>query len=385
MRESYDLLLKGGTVVDPSQDLYQPCDVAFRDGRVAAVAADLPIEAAEEVIDVTGNLVTPGLIDIHGHFFYRGWPGAVEPDVACLPAGVTTAVDAGSTGWGNYPALQEYVLRPSSTRLFAFVHLCATGLTSLTARIGELHNLAFAQIDQAIRCIGDNPEHVLGVKVRIDHRATGEVNATPALEMARQVADATQSRMMVHVSNTPLPLVRIFNFMRPGDIATHILNGHEHGVLDGNGRIRPEVHEARARGITLDIGHAGVHFDLNVARASVSQEFWPDTLSTDIHTPPPDRVVYDLLGVMSTFLALEMPLPAVISSVTDRAAAAIGRSGAFGTLRVGSAGDAAVLELQEGDFTFVDAAGHQIRAGRRLSALLTVKAGQRWRSAATQL
>jgi len=375
----YDLLLKGGEVIDPSQALQQRCDVAFCDGRVAAMAADLPIETAQEVIDVTGLLVTPGLIDIHGHFFYRGWPGAVDPDQACLPAGVTSAVDAGSTGWGNYPALREYVLQQSHTRLYAFVHLCATGLTSLTARVGELQNLAFAQIDQAIRCIGDHPDNVLGVKVRIDSRATGEANALPALAMARQVADATQSQMMVHVSNTPLPLIRLFDYMRPGDIATHILNGHAHGILDGNGRIRPEVHEARARGIILDVGHAGVHFDLNVGRAAVSQSFWPDTLSTDIHTPPPDRVVYDLLGVMSTFLALDMPLAAVISTVTKQAAAAIGKSNELGTLRVGSAGDAAVLELQEGDFTFVDAAGNQIQARQRLTALLTIKDGQRWR------
>jgi dihydroorotase len=379
MTQAYDLLLKGGTVIDPAQDLQQRCDVAFRNGRVAALAPDLPMAAAREVIDVSGNLVTPGLIDVHGHFFYRGWPGAVEADVACLPVGVTTAVDAGSTGWGNFPALREYIIRPSQTRLYAFVHLCAIGLTSLTVRIGELQNLAFAQVDQAIRCIAENRDQVLGVKVRIDHRATGEAHAIPALTMARQVADATRAQMMVHVSNTPVPLVRIFDFMRPGDIATHILNGHAHGILDGNGRIRPEVHEARARGIILDVGHAGVHFDLKVGRAAVAQDFWPDTLSTDIHTPPPERVVYDLLGVMSTFLALEMPLPAVISSVTDKAAAAIRKSGELGTLRVGSAGDAAVLELQEGAFTFVDAAGNQVPAGQRLSGLLTVKDGRRWR------
>jgi dihydroorotase len=379
MTEAYDLLLKGGTVIDPSQELQQRCDIAFRQGRVAALAPELSVTAAREVIDVSGHLVTPGLIDVHGHFFYRGWPGAVEADMACLPAGVTTAVDAGSTGWGNFPALREYIVRPAHTRLYAFVHLCATGLTSLTVRIGELQDLAFAQVDQAVRCIAENRDHVLGVKVRIDHRATGEANAIPALTMARQVADATQAQMMVHVSNTPVPLVRIFDFMRPGDIATHILNGHAHGILDGNGRIRPEVHEARVRGIVLDVGHAGVHFDLNVGRAAVAQNFWPDTLSTDIHTPPPERVVYDLLGVMSTFLALEMPLPAVISSVTDKAAAAIGKSGELGTLQVGSAGDAAVLEVQEGAFTFVDAAGNQVPAGQRLAAVLTVKDGQRWR------
>jgi dihydroorotase len=379
MAELYDLLLKGGDVIDPAQGLHQRCDVAFRHGRVAALAPELPAETAQDVIDVKGYLIMPGLIDIHGHFYYRAWPGAVDPDAACLPAGVTTAVDAGSAGWGNYPALRAYIIEPCHTRIYAFVHLCATGLTSLTARIGELQNLAFAQVDQAVRCIAENRDNVLGVKVRIDHRATGEANALPALEMARQVADETQSQMMVHVSGSPLPLVRIFDFMQPGDVATHVLNGHANGILDGNGRIRPEVREARQRGIILDVGHAGVHFDLNVGRAAISQAFWPDTLSTDIHTPPPDRVVYDLLGVMSTFLALEMPLEDVVASVTSKAAAAIGKSGELGTLQVGSAGDAAVLDLRQGDFTFVDAAGHRVQAGQRLTSVLTVKDGQRWR------
>lgn len=379
MNLQYDLLLTGGEVIDPSQGLRQHCDIAFHHGRVAALAPHLPLEAAQEVIDVTGHLVTPGLIDIHGHFYYKGWPGAVEPDVACLPGGVTTAVDAGSTGWGNFAALRDYIMRASRTRLYAFVHLCATGLTSLTARIGELQNLDFAQVDQAIRCIMEHPQEVLGVKVRIDHRATGEANALPALAMARKVADETGKRMMVHVSGTPVPLVRIFDFLRPGDIATHILNGNPNNILDGNGRIYDAIREGRARGIVLDVGHAGVHFDLNVGRAAVSQNFWPDTLSTDIHNPPPGRVVYDLLGVMSTFLALEMPLEAVIASVTSNAAKAIGAERELGTLRVGSIGDAAVLELQQGAYTFVDAVGNQVQAGQQLTSLLTIKDGRRWR------
>ena len=382
MADAYDLLLKGGEVIDPSQNLHRRCDVAFRDGRVAAIESDIAAESAEEVIDVSGYLVTPGLMDIHGHFFHRGWPGAVDPDAACLPSGVTTGVDAGSTGWGNYQALKTYVVDDSDTQIYAFVHLAATGLTSLTARIGELQNLAFAQIDQAIQCIDENRGDVLGIKVRIDHRATGEANALPALEMAREVADATRSKMMVHVSGTPIPLVRILDFMRPGDIATHILNGHAHNVLDGNGRIRPEVREARERGVILDVGHAGVHFDLNVARAAVSQSFWPNTLSTDIHTPPPGRLVYDLLGVMSTFLALDMPLDGVIASVTSNAAAAIDQSDELGTLRVGSVGDAAVLDLQEGEFTFVDAARNEVQSRRQFAAVLTVKDGKRWRQPA---
>src|SRR5262249_27839183 len=160
----------------------QRCDVAFRDGRVAALAPDLPSTAAQSVIDVSGHLETPGLIDIHGHFFYRGWLGAVNPDTACLPSGVTSAVDAGSPGRGNDPALLLYIVQHADTRQYAVVHLCATGLTSLTVRIGQLQDIASAQVDQAMRCIADNPEHVLCVKVRIDHRATGATNAIPGLE-----------------------------------------------------------------------------------------------------------------------------------------------------------------------------------------------------------
>ncbi|GIX49517.1 MAG: dihydroorotase [Candidatus Tectimicrobiota bacterium] len=379
MAEPYDLLLTGGEVLDPSQDLHRRCDVAFAQGRVAALAPSLPLDSAREVIDVSGYLVTPGLIDLHGHFFYRGWPGAVAPDAACLTAGVTTAVDAGSTGWGNYPALEAYVMRAAQTRLYAFVHLCAIGLVSLTARVGELHNLAFAQVEQAIACIEEHRERVLGVKVRIDHRATGADNALPALAMARQVAEATGTRMMVHVSGSPVPLATLFAAMRPGDIATHIFHGHPHGVLDADGRLRPEVRQAQEQGIYLDVGHAGVHIDLTVARAALAQGCWPNTLSTDIHQPPPGRVVYDLPGVMSTFLALGMPLAAVVASVTCNAAAALGQAHELGTLRVGSVGDAAVFALQEGEFTFVDAAGNRVQGSQRLVPLLTVKGGRRWR------
>jgi dihydroorotase len=191
MAGTYDLLLKGGEVIDPSQALYRHCDVAFRDGRVAAIESDIAAATAEEVIDVSGFLVTPGLMDIHGHFFHRGWPGAVDPDIACLPSGVTTGVDAGSTGWGNYQALKTYIVDPSDTQIFAFVHIAATGLTSLTARIGELQNLAFAQIDQAIQCIDENRGDVLGIKVRIDHRATG---SPVALHRARSAGQRVAPR-----------------------------------------------------------------------------------------------------------------------------------------------------------------------------------------------
>jgi dihydroorotase len=373
----FDLLLRGGTVLDPGRGLHAPMDVAFAGGRVAAVALRLDGGAAE-VIDVTGKLVAPGLIDLHGHFFYRGQPLFVDPDVICLPTGVTTCVDAGSTGWATYAGFREHVIARAETRVFAFLHLAATGLMSLAAGVGELQDFRFAQEDRTRDAFARFPE-LLGVKVRIQQMATGEANALPALEMARRIVDATGTRLMVHVSGTPVPIEAILQRLGPGDIATHIFNGYEHGILDERGRVRGAVREAATRGVVLDVAHAGVHCDLEVARAAIAQGLPPTTLSTDMVRPLVARRAYDLLGVMSAFLALGMSLDDVIRAVTDAPARAIGQEGRLGALTPGAAGDAAVLDLEDGDFTFGDSAGHELKTRQRFVPVLTVRRGARWR------
>lgn len=372
----FDLILRGGTVVDPGRNAHGRMDVAFAGDRVAAVAPELRGTGAD-VVDVTGKLVTPGLIDLHGHFFHRGQPLFVDPDAVCLPTGVTTCVDAGSAGWATYAGFREHVIARAQTRVFAFLHLATTGLMSLAAGVGELQDFRFAQEDRTRDAFARFPE-LLGVKVRIQHMATGVHNALPALEMARRIADATGTRLMVHISGTPIPIEAILERLGPGDIATHIFNGYEHGILDERGRVRPAVREAAARGVTLDVAHAGVHFDVEVARAALEQGLLPTTLSTDMVRPQVARNLCDLLGVMSTFLALGMPLDAVVRAVTDAPARAIGQAGMLGVLAPGAAGDAAVLDISEGDFTFGDAAGHELKARRRFVPVLTVRAGRRW-------
>jgi len=376
MMIKYELLLKNGEVIDPGDKRRGRYDVAFTNGVVAAVGENIPAEEARETIDVSGKLVTPGLIDAHGHFFYGYQPRFGHPDDFCLPTGVTSAVDAGSAGCSVFPALRDQVMRQCATRLFAFVHLSANGLNKETTNQGELMDMTLINVDQTVRCIRDNPEGVVGLKVRIDDSALKPENALPALELAREAANQAECRIMVHVSRSPIPLSQILSFLRAGDIVTHPFHGSANGPLDAKGRVRSEVLAARSRGIIFDSGCAKVHLDLNVCRAFLEQGVLPDTISTDGSRLERS---YSLPEVMSMFLELGMPLEQVVAATTQNAAAAIGRTAELGSLRVGGVGDAAVLELEEGDFAFDDRAGNVLKSRRRLAPVLTVKNGARWR------
>jgi dihydroorotase len=376
MTIKYDLLLKNGEVIDPGDKRRGRYDIGFTNGVVATVGDNIPAEEARETIDVSGKLVTPGLIDTHGHFFYGYQPRFGHPDDFCLPTGVTTAVDAGSAGCSVFPALRDDVMRQCATRLFAFVHLSANGLNKETTNQGELMDMSLINVDQTVRCIRDNPERVVGLKVRIDDSALKPENALPALELAREAANQAGCRIMVHVSRSPIPLSQILGFLRAGDIVTHPFHGSANGPLDAKGRVRSEVLEARSRGIVFDSGCAKVHLDLKVCRAFLEQGVLPDTISTDGSRL--DRS-YTLPEVMSMFLELGMPLEQVVAATTQNPAAAIGRDSELGSLRVGVVGDAAVLELEAGDFAFDDRAGNVLKCRRRLAPVLTVKSGSRWR------
>jgi dihydroorotase len=376
MTIKYELLLKNGEVIDPGEKRRGRYDIGFSNGVVAAVAENIPAEEARETIDVSGKLITPGLIDAHGHFFYGYQPRFGHPDDFCLPTGVTTAVDAGSAGCAVFPALRDDVMRRCATRLFAFVHLSANGLNKETTNRGELMDMSLVNVDQTVRCIRDNPGGVVGLKVRIDDSALNPENAVPALELAREAANQAGCRIMVHVSRSPIPLSQILSFLRAGDIVTHPFHGSANGPLDAQGRVRSEVLQARSHGILFDSGCAKVHLDFNVCRGFLDQGVLPDTISTDGSRL--DRS-YSLPEVMSMFLELGMPLEQVIAATTQNAAAAIGRGAELGSLRVGAAGDAAVLELEDGDFAFDDRAGNVLKSRRRLAPVLTVRSGRRWK------
>jgi len=379
MPPRWDLLIRGGTLIDPAQGLSARRDVALQGGRVAAVAETLASADAGEVVDAAGALVTPGLIDLHAHVYDGALPIGMHADRAALVNGVTTVVDAGSAGWMTFAGLRDYVIPTYRTRVYAFLHISATGLATVRV-VPELGDIRFAQVEEAVRVIGENRDLILGVKVRIAHGGTGkgdQANAREALRRARQAADQARVGLMVHVSDTPIPLPEIFERLRPGDIATHIFNGNAERVLGPDGRVRPEVRAAAERGVVLDVGHASVHCDVKVAERALAEGLRPTTLSTDLHKPPSGRIVYHLRGLMSKFLALGLGLEEVVASVTSRPAAALGKSAELGSLAPGMVGDAVVLDLEEGQFAYIDGAGNTVRASRRFRARHVIRGGRR--------
>ena len=387
MGEQYDLILKGGTVLDPSEHLQGSFDVAFKNGKVAAVANDIGDVGNTQVVNAQGKLVVPGLIDLHGHYAYNISPGRADPDPTNLPIGITTAIDAGSTGWMTFPGFRHYVIDKVKTRLLAFLHLSSIGTIPGNIQIPDLEDFRYARSAEAIKCIEENRDVLLGVKVRLTPNGTTLKNAVPALKMAREIADQTGTLIMVHVMESPIPLSEVFGYLKPGDIVTHVFHGDTHNVLDETGQIRPETWEAYKKGIIFDTACFAKHFAIPICRKAVEEGMLPHTISTDKVgcCPPAPALIrycapyppknYDLLEIMSIFLGLGMSLVDVISAVTSNSASVIRRTD-LGTLRVGATGDAAILNLKKGNFTYPDMLGDEITTEQCFAPVATVKDGQ---------
>lgn len=372
---TYDLVLNGGTLLDPAQGINDRRDVAFKDGLVAQVAERIDPASGATAIDISGKLITPGLIDLHGHFYHGGNATAVHPDQICLSSGTTTGVDAGSAGFQNFLAMRDYVFPAHRTRLLAFLHIGGVGLALNRLLGGGLHDMRIIDVDQTADAIKDNPGFCFGVKVRMHVNAVAYWNAHQAMKSARAAADQSGTKLMVHVSGTPIPLPEVLEYLGPGDISTHAFNGNPESMLDGRGKLRPEVRAAADRGVIMDVAHAGVHCDVEVVRASMEQGLLPDTISTDIHNPPPERTVYLMNDLVSKFHALGMPLPDAVAAATSRPAQVLGLQDSLGSLAVGMSGDAAVFDQREGRFVWHDMAGHSVDGQVRLDTFLTVRAG----------
>ena len=371
--ETYDLLIAGGRVIEPSQRLSAVRDVAITGGKIARIAANIPRAQARRVFDAAGKIVTPGLIDVHGHV-YDGIDMGIFPDRVGIPAGVTTIVDAGTTGSFTFPGFRKYVIEKSETRVYALLNIANIGLIN-----NELY-LDPRMIDprSAIRTIEANRDKILGIKIRINGRHEELAHDVDALKKAREASDATTVPIMMHWSHEP----ELLNILKSGDILVHPWNPITPppglgGMLDENGKIFPQILALKDRGIMTDFAH-GNHLQWEVAEKAAAQGWFPDTISTDMtkgHAEPTDAVV-DMANVMSKFLLLGLSVDQVIERVTLNASKMLKYPEKVGGLEPGGVADVAVFQIESGNFEFTDTRRQKRTGKERFVHVATVRAGK---------
>ena len=373
MSETYDLIVKGGRVIDPRNGLDDVLDVAFKDGRVAKVG-DLADASAAESVEATGKLVTPGLIDLHTHLFKDFSIFGIDVDDLSPRTGVTTSVDTGTAGWINYGGFRKVIMEPAETRVLAYVNLSGVGLPY---RRGEMVYEGYVQAGECANAIQQFPEGTIGVKVRLYRGVGGDADLRDLLGIAIEAARRCEKPLMVHISGSDVPLPELLAPLRPQDVITHCYHGDEiAGILDASGKVLPEVRDARDRGIIFDIGHGVGSFSFDVGRKAMDDGFPPDTISSDIHGLGINGPTYDLPTTMSKFLHLGMPLEDIIERVTDAPARAVEWD--LGHLGEGAVGDLTVLDIEDGAFGLTDAEEVTLVADKRFACAATVKDGKLW-------
>ena len=368
---AYDLVIAGGRVIDPAAGFDGDLDVAIAGGRVVAVEAGIGGARARRTIDARGQLVTPGLVDLHTHAYWGATYWGIEPDPVSARTGVTTWLDVGSAGAYSFPGFRRYVAEASRTRVFALLNLSSIGLIAPT---WEFANIDYCDIDLAARIVEANRDLILGIKARIDHRTTRGVGIRP-LAMARLLADQVGLPLMVHIGSGPPTLDEVVHHLRPGDMLTHCFTGGDMRLLGQDGVPHADILALRDRGLVLDIGHGTGSFSYEVAEGMLACGIVPDTISSDVHQLSVQGPMFDLPTTLSKFLNLGLSVPDVIERATSRPAAAMGRPD-LGTLRPGSVADVALFRLEEGDFAFHDVAMAPRRGTVRLVNNLTLIDGE---------
>lgn len=374
----YDLIVSGGRVIDPSQGIDAVRDIALADEKIALVVEDIPTDQARDVFDANGMIVTPGLIDLHTHDFWGASHYGVDPDTVHVARGVTTVVDAGSSGAHTFPAFRKYVIDRARTRIFALLNISAMGMVLGYA---GLEDARWADVEKAVRVGREHSDVVLGVKARIPPLPADSYREV--LKRAIEAAEGMDGIFMLHLGGTSIPVSERLNMLRPGDVLTHSFRYSPggNGILDAEGNVLEEAWAAKERGVVFDVGHGKGSFSFETMERSMAQGFFPDTISSDLHIGNVDRTVYDLLTTLSKFLHLGMRLDEVIRLGTEAPAKVIGKFGDLGTLRPGAVGDVTISKLEEGRFQLSDSGGRRVvEATHRLTHVKTIKAGREYRS-----
>jgi dihydroorotase len=371
---SYDILIRGGEVVDPSQSLHQFRDVAVSNGKIAAVEKDIDCSLARTVIDARGQLVTPGLIDLHVHVYPHS-PLGLDPDSLCAAGGVTTMLDTGTAGSYNFDAFRRDVIERARTQVFGLVNLSCVGLAC--GNLGELLDRRYADPDGVVATIERNRDVAVGVKIRATANIIGDgeqgwANLNDAIKAARD----SNTWLMVHIGDSPMPIPELAEALSPGDCITHCFRASSRPILNDKGKIFEAVRAAADRGVIFDVGHGFGSFDWHVAQAALDDGFEPTTISTDLHTMNINGPVYDMPTTMSKFLTLGLSLERVVEMSTARPAQILNKANDLGTLKVGTIADIAVLERLTGDFVLSDCNQQTRPASEVLIAATTVRRGE---------
>jgi dihydroorotase len=372
---SYELILKGGRVLDPSQGMDKVADIAFAGGKVAAIGAGLSSSGAQ-VHDIAGTIVSPGFIDLHTHVYWGGTSLGIDAGSIARSSGVTTFVDAGSAGPGNFAGFLKHVIEPSEPRILAYLHVSFAGIFAFSRRImvGESGDMRLISPIDAVEVARANRDTIIGIKVRVGRFASGHSGIAP-LDIALQVADEAGLPLMAHIDEPPPSYDEVVACLRPGDVLTHCFRPFPNSPLAGDGRPRRAVLEARERGVLFDVGHGMGSLSFDVARAMLKAGFAPDTISSDVHDLNIKGPVFDQATTLSKFLALGMPLADVVHATTAKPAAAIRRPD-LGTLRAGSAGDATIFSLEPGRHELLDSLGNLTIASERIAISAMVLGGR---------
>jgi len=373
--QKIDILIKNGHVVDAKNGINAPMDVAMTKGKIFNVAAKIPEQDAKKVIDATGLYVSPGLINIHTHVFVGSNPGFADgtssqlPDAFAIRSGITTVVDAGTSGWKNFPLFKSQVIDKSVTRVLAFLNIFETGFSAGSAIEPDMNSL---DVEETVEAIKTFPEVIVGT--RIGHYSGSDW--TP-FDRAVEAAEIAKVPLLVECHLPQYSLKDQLQRMRPGDIITHAYENVDERmtIVDEQGKLRPIVREAQDRGILFDVGHGGAGFWFNQAIPAVEQGLLPNSFGTDEHRTSMNSGMKNMLNVMSKFLTMGMSVEDILARGTWNAAQSINRED-LGNLSEGSEADIAILSILDGDFGFVDSGNNRITGKRKFEAEMTIRDGK---------
>lgn len=376
---SYDFILKSGRIIDPSCNIDMTGDIAVKDKCIAAIKKTIN-QPGTLTYPVDNLLVCPGLIDFHTHACWGdGW--GINPDQIGPKTCVTTFVDFGTCGAGNISGFIEHIIKKSELNIFSFLNISINGLSGaiydseFSVFVGELEDKRMAIPQRAIMAGIEFPDTIRGIKVRCSYDAAG-LNAMDVLLVAEQVARSLKKPLAVHIGKPPATIQEILSVLKKGDIVTHAFRGAPNSLVDSKGNIIPEAIKARKRGVLFDVGHGSSSFSFSAAGKLVNQGFWPDMISSDLHTFSIVGPAYDLPTTMTKFLGLGLSVYQIIERVTSLPAQAINITDKAGTLAIGSPADIAVLGLENVTCDYADSFGETLCLNQRFRPKMTIKNGR---------